>query len=190
MEASQEPSGSVLETLLASRSRFLAFLARRVGSLETAEDILQTAFVKAVERGALIRDDERVEAWFYRLLRNAVVDHYRRRATEARKLEGLAQELETEVDTSLEQAVCECVKDVLITLKPSYAEIVQRVDLAEGHLAEVAHQAGITINNATNRLRRARVALRRRLIEACGACTEHGCLSCACRKKPAPAYDA
>ena len=49
-------------------------------SRETAEDILQEAFGRALTRVDTLRDDESAVAWFYRLLRNAVIDHYRRTA--------------------------------------------------------------------------------------------------------------
>ena len=65
-------------------------------------------------------------------------------------------------------------------LKPEYAAILRRVDLDEIPLKDVSNQMGRTANNATVRLHRARTALRRLLEEVCGACTEHGCLSCAC----------
>jgi DNA-directed RNA polymerase specialized sigma24 family protein len=38
-----------LDRLLESREQFLAFLRKHVGSKETAEDILQGAFVKGIE---------------------------------------------------------------------------------------------------------------------------------------------
>lgn len=46
-------SGRVLlERVLAHRSKFLQFLTSRVEDRGTAEDILQTAYVKEMERGS------------------------------------------------------------------------------------------------------------------------------------------
>jgi RNA polymerase sigma-70 factor (ECF subfamily) len=72
---------------------------------------------------------------------------------------------------------------VLPRLKPEYAEIVKAVELDERSIADVATENGLTTNNATVRLHRARAALRRRLVEVCGACSEHGCLDCTCRSE-------
>jgi RNA polymerase sigma-70 factor (ECF subfamily) len=170
---------------MADRKRFVAFLARRVGSGDIAEEILQTAFLKTIEKGALIQDHDRAVPWFYQLLRNAVVDHYRRLGAQARALKAIArsQGPERGSDQGLENAVCECVKGVVKTLKPEYAEVLRRMDLEEVSIAEFAEEAGITLNNAGVRLHRARVALRKRLGEFCGACTEHSCLSCTCRDR-------
>jgi DNA-directed RNA polymerase specialized sigma24 family protein len=71
---------------------------------------------------------------------------------------------------------------VLHRLKPEYADIVRAVELDERSIAHVANERGLTTNNATVRLHRARAALRRRLVEVCGACSEHGCLDCTCRR--------
>ena len=63
--------------LVENHRSFLRFLEHRVGSREVAEDILQTAFGRAVDHAGELRD-ESVVAWFYRVLRNAVTDHFRR----------------------------------------------------------------------------------------------------------------
>jgi len=174
----------VVEVLNASRDRFLSFLTRRVESRDAAEEILQATFFKIVTKGATPGNEERVEAWFYRILRNEVIDHYRRRGARERAIETLARSgAGGDVDQDLDRAICACVRDVIPTLKPEYADILRRADLEEGSLAEAAHHLGLTVNNATVRLHRARAALRERLGEVCGACTEHGCLSCACRRK-------
>jgi RNA polymerase sigma-70 factor (ECF subfamily) len=177
-------SPGVVETLVREHQRFLRFLLPRVGSREVAEEILQAAFVKGIEKGGTIRDGETAVAWFYRLLRNAVIDHYRHRGAEGSALARYARETEAEVDemrSDLEGAVCECVKALVSTLKPEYAGAIERVDLEGMTVAAAAAEAGITANNAAVRLHRARAALRRRLEQTCGTCAEHGCLACTCK---------
>jgi RNA polymerase sigma-70 factor (ECF subfamily) len=51
-----------------------------------------------LERGAEVQD-EKVIAWFYRVLRNAVIDHYRHRSTSARGFENLGQRIQREPGT-------------------------------------------------------------------------------------------
>ena len=83
-----------LATLLAQRDRFLAFLERRIGSREAAEDVLQDAYARSLERVDSVREGENVTAWFFTLLRNAVIDRHRRDASAGRALAALASELE------------------------------------------------------------------------------------------------
>src|SRR5947209_12471335 len=84
-------STEAIAVLVAGHREFLAFLDRRVESRAAAEDILQSAFARGLERGAGVQD-EKVVAWFYRVLRNAVIDHYRHRSTSARALETWGRE--------------------------------------------------------------------------------------------------
>jgi RNA polymerase sigma factor (sigma-70 family) len=173
----------VLQVLVENHRRFLAFLERRVGSREAAEDILQDAFVRGLDRAETVRDEEAIIPWFYRLLRNAVVDHYRRRGAEERALAyaaGIADDAEPGPDQALRDEVCACVSELVETLKPEYAAAIRRVDLEGMSVAAFAGELGITANNAGVRLHRAHAALRRQLIRSCGTCAAHGCLDCDC----------
>ena len=75
-----------LAVLVEHRARFLAFLEKRVGGRDTAEEILQQAYVRGMDRGGGLRAGESVVAWFYRLLRNVLADHWRRRDAERRAI--------------------------------------------------------------------------------------------------------
>jgi RNA polymerase sigma factor (sigma-70 family) len=171
-----------VKLLVDSRRQFLAFVERRVGDRAAAEEILQTAYVKGAEKADGVRDRESVVAWFYRVLRNAIADHFRRRGAEERALERYARELDPSAeDVELLDAVCSCVGRLLLTLKPEYEQVVRAVDLEGRDVRAVAEATGISANNVSVRLHRARQALRRQLERACGACATHGCLDCTCR---------
>lgn len=179
-------SPEALRTLVDNHGRFLAFLSRRVASREVAEEILQGAFVRGLERLSTIRADEAVTAWFYRVLRNAIVDHYRHEGAKQRALGKVAIEasaaVEPGIDAELMGAVCTCVMSLLSTIKVEYAEMVRRVDLEGASVKDLAAELGITANNASVRLHRAREAMRHQLSRSCGACATHGCLECHCKK--------
>jgi RNA polymerase sigma-70 factor (ECF subfamily) len=173
----------VLAVLVDNHRRFLAFLERRVGSREAAEDILQDAFVRGLDRAQTVRDPMAVIPWFFRLLRNAVVDHYRRQGAEQRAITraaGTAEETEPGPDEALRDEVCACVLRLVDTLKPEYAAAIKRVDLEGATVADFGRENGITANNAGVRLHRAHEALRRQLALSCDTCSTHGCLDCAC----------
>lgn len=170
----------VTKRLVAEHRRFLAFLVKRVGSEDVAEEILQTAFVKAVAKGADLEREESAVAWFFRLLRNAVADHFRRAAAEGRRRERKARELSRADEKSLERAVCRCVGQLVPLLKPDYADLLRRAEIDGAPLAEIAREKGITANNVAVKLHRARKALKREVERVCGTCTEHGCSDCSC----------
>jgi RNA polymerase sigma-70 factor (ECF subfamily) len=176
-------SREVEDVLLRGRSRFLAFLERRLGDRALAEETLQSALLRAIERGSPAVDADGAVTWFYRVLRNALIDAHRHAAVESRALAQEARDSEQRLsDPELHDAVCACLQGLIPTLKGEYADIVRRVDLESEPLAEVARTEGITANNATVRLHRARRALKKQLERTCRSCATHGCIECACKK--------
>ena len=185
-EALATDDASVLAGLLANHRRFLQFLERRLGRSDLAEEILQEAYLK-VSAARSLPDEESAVAWFYRVLRNALVDHHRRADSEQRALAALRDQpdagaREGEPDEALMRAVCQCINDLLGTLKPEHAHAVRRVDMEDASLPELATETGISNGNAAVRLHRARQAMRKRIEQCCGACSRHGCLhnDCTC----------
>lgn len=173
---------NVVEQLVNSHREFLAFVQRRVESREVAEDILQAAFAKSLERGSELRSEESAVAWFYRMLRNAVIDHYRHRESSQRAYDAWGKEFESNeaVTPEIETEICKCLSGLLTTLKPEYREALQTVEIEDGSLNDLASKTGITAGNAAVRVHRAREAFRKQVQTACGTCAEHGCLDCHC----------
>jgi RNA polymerase sigma factor (sigma-70 family) len=179
--AQRAETPDVAAVLVENHRTFLAFLERRVGNRALAEDILQDAFVRSMDKLAGLRDQEAVVPWFYRVLRNAVIDHQRRRTTASKALTDFAAELETtEAGTETHGAVCQCVKALAETLKPELAEALRRIEIDGVAVKDYAEEAGITSNNAGVRVFRARDALRKQVQRSCGTCATHGCVDCTC----------
>jgi RNA polymerase sigma-70 factor (ECF subfamily) len=167
--------------LLDNHARFLAFLQKRVGSRDEAEDILQDAFVRSLDHASSLRNSSSATAWFYRVLRNAITDYYRRQDRQGRALDRLSAETDPDApDSELERVVCECVLSLVETLKPEYGAAIRRVDLDGLSVRDFAAEAGVTAGNAGVRLHRAREALAKQLARSCGTCLTHGCLDCRC----------
>lgn len=177
-----------LRVLLDNHRAFLDYLHRRVGNRELAEDILQDAFAKVVARPEMTPADEALVPWFYRSLRNATVDHFRRRGAASRALEAFARELDVTgtPPVDLHSEICACITRLSSTLKPEYAEALHAIEVGGMPVKSFAKQKGLTPSNAAVRVFRAREALRRRVTQSCGVCAEHGCTNCTCGQR-APA---
>jgi RNA polymerase sigma factor (sigma-70 family) len=174
---------AVVERLVSDHRAFLAFVERRVESRAIAEDILQEAFVRGIERGGQVRDQESATAWFYRVLRNAIIDYHRRHGTATRGLEALASELEGQElpPPDVRDVVCRCITGLADALKPEHADALRRIEIDGLAVKDYGAEVGITPNTAAARAFRARKALREHVIRACGTCAEHGCIDCTCR---------
>ena len=176
----------VVHRIVDNEPAFRAFLRKRLGNETIVEDVFQQCLLRAVERQHSVKNQESVVAWFYQILRNAVIDYYRSKATEDARHQAFEKEaevLQPQAVPSLDAVkatICACLDEVVGTLRPGYGELIRRIDLGGESTAEVAKALRISTSNATVRLHRARQALRNSLEEACGVCTKHGCLNCTC----------
>ena len=182
-EPLQDETPAQLALLLENHRAFLRYLERRVGDRALAEDILQDAFAKVVEQPNRAPADEGVVPWFYRTLRNAAIDQFRRRGAASRTAEAFARELDTHVtpEAELQAEICACITRLARSLKPEYAEALQVIDVEGTPVKAFAHERGLSASNAGVRVFRAREALKKRLAESCGTCAEHGCRDCTCQ---------
>lgn len=172
-----------LDLVVSEHERFASFLARRLGDRATAEDVLQTAYANVLARDAGPADRTRLTAWFFRVLRRALLDHRRAAASEERRVRARARVLpwtERE-EAALREDVCACVGRLLPTLPREQADLLRRVEVEGASVRDAAAALGVTANAAAVRLHRARKALAARLRSLCGACSAHGCLRCECR---------
>lgn len=181
--AARNEDGTAAAELARQRGRFLAFLEARLGSREEAEELLQAAYLKGLKSSGAVKEKEKVTAWFFQLLRNALTDHWRKKAAEGRAVDAYGAEAvrREKIDAEkLDREVCKCVSALVETIKPEYADAIKKVDLEDASVQDLAKKAGVTANSAAVRLHRARKTLKKRLIQTCGKCAEHGCRDCDC----------
>ena len=171
--------------ILASREQLMRRLTGWLQSKDEAECVLQAAYLRAVEKSHTLRSEEHIVPWFTALVRNLAIDRLRRQSVERRALSELSRETSDSVafTSDIGESICQCVLGILPMLRASYREILELVELRESSVGEAAVVLGLSPGNARVRLFRARKALRRRLIEVCGACAEHGCPNCWCQNE-------
>lgn len=174
------PIEDIAATLVANHRDFLAFVEKRVGNRATAEEILQDAFVRSIAKLDTVQDT--AIGWFYRVLRNAIIDHYRRTAAAERRHDAYLREeqLAESDEEELQRVACQCVGRLAGTLKPEYAAALKRIEVDGVSVKDYADEAGISSSNAGVRIFRAREALRNQVARSCGTCATHGCVDCTC----------
>lgn len=175
-----DPEG-VTALIMASRRGLVGYIRKKVSDPDLAEDIFQESLLKAIRNAPELRDDSRLLPWFYRIVNNAITDHYRHRAIVPKYLEAYAHEIDTSVAPEERDLICQCIRDVIPTLRPEYAELIEQLELGDGDPAALADRLGITRNNLKVRRHRARTELREKLEQTCRSCATHGCLDCSCR---------
>lgn len=170
----------VEESLIENLQSFVAFARSRVGDPHLAEDVVQESLAKALASAKQPANEEDTMTWFYRILRHSIIDLYRRDAARKRALERFELELSESPSASDERVLCECFRRLLPAVPAAYRDLLQRIDLDGEDAGQVATDLGLTRNNLTVRLHRARKHLRDVLSRNCRTCSKHGCLDCTC----------
>ncbi|HAV62290.1 MAG TPA: RNA polymerase sigma factor SigZ [Verrucomicrobiales bacterium] len=141
------------------------FLVARIGDRATADDLLQEVFVR-IHRGlSRLKSHEHLRGWVYRIARNLIVDHHRRRIAELSSAEvpvdggGAGGNLNEVVGGWLERMIDE--------LPVTYREAVRLAELEDHSQAEIAARLGTTLTAAKSRIQRGRRLLREQLDACC-----------------------
>jgi RNA polymerase sigma-70 factor (ECF subfamily) len=170
-EVSREPP--VPRALIRGRGELVAYARKRVG--RDAEDVVQEAAVRALEKSAQLAEPGAARAWLFTIVRRLIV--------ETASHPG-APSLDAEPATSPElPATCGCVLEQVKALPPAQAALLTRVVVDGMSVGQLAAELGITTNNAWVRLHRARAALRRQLATHCGTESLRDCLDCGCDER-------
>lgn len=184
LRPSAASDGAVRAAIVGSYDRLRNYLRKRFSSPSDAEEVLQAFVLRALERSSDIRDAESVRGWLSKVLATTVADFHRQTSKNKTREVPLPAELSERVavdqDAELESAICECLYAHLPLLKMEHAEVIRRIDLAGESREAVAADLGVTINNLTVRLFRARQALKDRLEDKCVICREDSFLQCRC----------
>lgn len=170
------------------RGPLAGFIARRVADPQDAEDVLQEVMLRIHRHSAEMASADRVVGWVHRIARNAIVDHYRRRAARPELPAGGANDLEQGANESpdgaeseaLRRELAACLRPLIDRLpeKPRAALVLTEFEgLTQG---EAAHRLGISASGAKARVQRGRAQLKALLLDCChveldrrGAITEY-----------------
>lgn len=168
------------DPLIQHLDAFVGFVRSRTGDPELAADLVQDCLLKAFKSDHMPEDVEGVVTWFYRILRNAIIDVHRRRQTQNQVMEKLAGEMPEVMTLEDGKQVCGCGMKLMPALPAKDAELLRRVDMGEESITEMAKETGERVNTLNVRLLRARRRLREQVERTCRTCAQHGCLDCDC----------
>ncbi len=107
------------------------FIRKRVANEEDAEDILQDVFIKLLSNIDKLADNQKMNAWIYKITRNTIVDCYRRNQKSIEyniRPEELAVPIYDDLSSNLE--IASCLKNMIDELprninKPLYSRLLK-----------------------------------------------------------------
>ncbi len=155
--------------------RLRAFALRQVGSAADAEDIVQKVFLRLHRSLPALRRADRIGAWLFAAVRNAVVDHYRAPARRRERPEGDARDLEAvagatseaEPAVSPRAQAARCLRGMMRRLSASDRRALDLVELQGMTQVEVARTEGLSLSGMKARVQRARRRLKAAMEECC-----------------------
>jgi RNA polymerase sigma-70 factor (ECF subfamily) len=153
LEAAQEGDDTALRALIEATSPSVRRLCRALGSEDTADDLAQETYLRAMRAIGDYRGEAPVRAWLLAIARNVCVDDVRRRTRDRRVVERVAQQPVGEATGPTP------VGDLLASVDPDRLEAFVLTQIVGLSYAEAAHLLGCPIGTIRSRVARARVEL-------------------------------
>ena len=149
-----------------------SFLLSRVGAEEAAQDLLQSAFLRAHKSLSAGDVPEHPRAWLYQIVRNLIVDS-RRQAHRQRDLAvAIATEPAPDTTTADEgeafAVVARALPMFIEALDPVYRDALKMTELEGLTQAEAAKRAGVSLSGMKSRVQRGR----RQVLDSLQRCCE------------------
>lgn len=148
------------------RTALIAFLRKRTGDAQSAEDLFHDVVLKALiasrNEG---RAPENLTAWLYAVARNAAADYHRRQ----RPMEELPPDLpdtREEADAAL-AALSNCLRPMAEALPDPYRGTLIAAEFDEKPLRELAEAEGVSLSAIKSRASRGRRMLQEKLVACC-----------------------
>jgi RNA polymerase sigma-70 factor (ECF subfamily) len=173
------------------------FVAHRVADPQDAEDVLQDVLLRIHRHSDDLASADRVVPWMHRIARNAIIDHYRRRAARPESPAGSGTDFDQPAPSddepdgdALRRDLAACLRPLLERLPEKHREALILTELDGLSQVEAAHELGISVSGMKARVQRGRAQLKALLLDCChveldrrGAITEYQSRggSCGCR---------
>ncbi len=170
----------ITATVLAETPRLRAYVRRQVADLGEVEDIVQETFSELVTAYRLPEPIEQVAAWLYRVARNRIIDRFRARARQPRRVrlpagdeaddaggglieEWFATDLAGPEAEYVRAALASELEDAVAELPREQREVFVAHELEGRSFKDLAGSTGVPINTLLSRKHAAVQQLRRRL---------------------------
>jgi RNA polymerase sigma-70 factor, ECF subfamily len=157
--------------------RLRGFVGRRIGDPHAADDIAQDVLLRLHRSIGDLRVDDRLDAFAYRIARNAIIDHYRSRASAKEtpaEPDYLAASIDADGDSGQDpdadgprQELARCLAPLIRELPEPYREALTLTDLGELSQVEAAEVAGLSVPGMKARVQRARTQVHELLTGCC-----------------------
>jgi RNA polymerase sigma-70 factor, ECF subfamily len=143
-----------------------AFIRARVPDDATADDLTQETLFRVYRSRSSLHDDNRLEAWLYRISRRILIDYYRKRRPSEELPANLKGESQDELDAIRDGMLISTIR-FMEELPDTYRVPLQLSELEGMTMARVATRLGLSLTAVKSRIRRGRLMIKKRLQGCC-----------------------
>ncbi|MBB6735195.1 RNA polymerase sigma factor SigZ [Cohnella zeiphila] len=143
------------------------FVDRETRGNADAEDIVQDAFVKIYKHRNDLQDERKIKPWIYRIVRNTIADHYRKRKPLDAMPDDLSIAAEAPPEPDYAREVIACFETAIPRLPDIYREALELSELQGLPQKQLAERLGISYSAAKSRVQRGRELLKELLTGCC-----------------------
>lgn len=154
------------EAVLRLQASLRMYLSKRLPNISDVDDILQEAFLKALNAQKAGKDIDNIHAWLFAVAKTALADLYRSRGVLTTSLEDDLSEPEND-DMQLHQELALCVRPFIEHLPEKYRDTILATQIEGMSLTEYARVHGLSVSAIKSRVARARKILKQELLSCC-----------------------
>jgi RNA polymerase sigma-70 factor (ECF subfamily) len=146
-----------------------AYIGRRVDAA-SVDDILGDILLRVAEHHDQFDRADNPLAWLYRVARNIITDHYRRRDVERKALQQAgtdAAEMDTADESDSYAELAQCLTPMIRQLPEDYREALLLTDIKGITQTAAATQLGLSVSGMKSRVQRGREQLKKALHRCC-----------------------
>jgi RNA polymerase sigma-70 factor (ECF subfamily) len=147
--------------------RLRPFIQKRVAGEADAEDVLQEVLLRVYRGIGRLEEEERFDAWMYRIARNAITDHLRSRQKHPIAADGHEPIAIEEEEADVARDLAQCLSGFVGMLPSPYREAITLTELEGRTQREAAEMLGVSLSGMKSRVQRGRAKLREMLEECC-----------------------
>ncbi|MBO6880580.1 sigma-70 family RNA polymerase sigma factor [Winogradskyella sp.] len=140
------------------------FILSEVKDKMVADDILQDTFIKVNTKLHTLKDDDKLKAWLFSVVRYTILDYFK---TSKRTIE--LQEFKYEIDSQpKEHTEKDCLRGILINLPKKYRDPIFLADIMGLKQKEVAQRLSLPLPTVKSQIQRGRKQIAQGFMDCCG----------------------
>ncbi|HEX9758374.1 MAG TPA: RNA polymerase sigma factor SigZ [Nitrospiria bacterium] len=143
------------------------FLSKQVRNKQDADDILQDIFIKIHKHSNQLKVEESLKAWVFKIVKNAMVDHYRREGKQATPQVVFDNFSDQAHQITFNEEAGQCLKPMLENLPERYRSALFLTEFQGITQKELTQHLGRSLSGAKSRVQRGREKLKTLLLACC-----------------------